>query len=106
MFLTPSQTTAVELCLKLLPRFKIVVIKGETSAGKFVVATEVFRQLQAEVVHFDLCEFAENLKEELSSQSIIRYLNSLLTTVLNKMDSKSFFERGSRKRPRLNLSND
>lgn len=84
--LTTSQKTVVDLGLKLLPHFKILVIKGETSSGKYVVARELFRRLQAEVVAFDLCDFAGNLVEELSSQYIIRYLDGLLNVLIKNMN--------------------
>jgi Cdc6-like AAA superfamily ATPase len=100
--LTSSQNKTVDLCLKLLPRFKILVIKGETSSGKYLVAKELFQRLQAHVVSFDLCEFAGTLIEELSSQYIIKYLDSLLHILFQKMNLLE----SSRKRQRVNLSND
>lgn len=104
--LTPSQKRVADLCVKLLPHFKILVIKGEMSTGKYIVAREVFQRVQAEVVVFDLCEFAGNLVEELSSQYIIRYLDGLLSVLLKKMDPASDLPEISRKRQRVTLSNE
>ena len=85
--LTPSQELAVTDCLKLLPHFKLIVIKGETSSGKYVVASEIFRRSNASVQLFDLCELASLTSTPLSNQHIISYLNNILSRFDNGTSS-------------------
>ncbi|CAH6420843.1 AAA family ATPase [uncultured virus] len=82
---TPSQETAIKTCIKLLPEFKIIVVKGESSSGKYTVANEVFRRTNAFVEYFDLCELAEQTTPEISNQHVVQYMKALLHRLQTKM---------------------
>lgn len=86
IMLTPSQESVVNMCIRLIPDFKIIVIKGETSSGKYTVASEIFKRLKADVAYFDLCELARDMCHIVSNQDIIIYLNKLLDEVNALMD--------------------
>lgn len=86
LILTPSQEATVITCLKLLPVFKILVIKGESSSGKYVVASELFQRLRAVKVPFDLCRFAMTLDHEISNQDLTKYFEDLFRELKEKMD--------------------
>lgn len=85
--ITSSQEKTIKNCIKLLPHFKIILIKGDASSGKYVVAKELFRRTNAIVENFDLCDFAQNLTYDLSNQHIIKYLNSLYLTLQSKLNN-------------------
>jgi len=84
--LTPSQEHTVTTCIKLLPYFKLLVIKGDSGSGKYTVATEVFKRVNATVECFDLCELAKQTKHELTNQDLVEYFESLLNRLNNKMN--------------------
>lgn len=84
--LTPSQELVVESCIKLLPQFKIIVIKGDSGSGKYTAIKEVFQRLDAIVENFDLCELSERTSRELSNQDVVEYLNLLLSRLETRMD--------------------
>ena len=86
LVLTPSQEIAVTTCLKLLPDFKVIVIKGDSGSGKYTVVNEVVKRLNASVELFDLCELAKTTENELSSQHVGAYLDTLLLKLKNRMD--------------------
>lgn len=79
--LTPSQDNMVETCMKLIPEFKIVVVKGDSSSGKYLTVSEVFRRLNASVELFDLCALAGKLTHTVSNQDLIEYFNSLINRI-------------------------
>lgn len=83
--LTPSQSAVLATCLAVFPNFKVVVIKGESEAGKYVVAQELFTQVNAAVVYFDL-SYMDPLP--LTNASIGRYLNGLHEDVQREMYEK------------------
>jgi len=76
--LTESQETAITTCMKVIPAFKVVTIKGDIGSGKYTVAQEIFRRMNASVVNFDLCEVARETTSTLSNQHVVSYLDSLL----------------------------
>src|SRR3989338_446513 len=75
--LTPSQAQLLTKSRRLLQHFKVLVIKGDSHTGKHTVAMELFKQLSAMVIPFDLCGLATSLDVNLSSQHVIAYLNDL-----------------------------
>lgn len=85
IILTQSQENLVQTCIKLLPAFKILVIKGESSSGKQVVAREVFERLDAVVEILDICYFAKNLDHEISNQDLIEYFGEMLGRLKRNM---------------------
>lgn len=87
--LTQSQENAVTTCIDLLPEYKIILIRGDSGTGKYVVATEIFRRLDAVVENFDLCELAKSTKMEMSGQHIVEYLEIILSRVVNKLESSN-----------------
>lgn len=84
---TKEIVLTVNMCIRLLPYFKILVIKGETSSGKYVVASEVFKRLDAVVEYFDLCELAKFTPRELSNQDLVDYLDRLLYRLNTRMNN-------------------
>ena len=106
--LTPSQEAAVESCVKLIPVFKILVIKGDSGSGKYTVAKEVFKRLNAIVEPFDLCELARSTSQEVSNQHVVEYLNSLLHNLEQRTRAQSPGDvlRNTTKRSRSNLDKD
>lgn len=84
--LTLSQQSVVESCIKLLPQFKIIVIKGDSGSGKYTAVREVFRRLDAVVENFDLCELSERTTNEVSNQHVVEYLNFLLSRLESRMN--------------------
>jgi len=76
----------VENCIKLLPQFKIIVIKGDSGSGKYTAVKEVFRRIDAVVENFDLCELSERTSNELSNQHVVQYLNFLLSRLETRMN--------------------
>lgn len=112
--LTPSQESTVNMCIRLIPEFKILVIKGESSSGKYVVASELFKRLNAIVELFDLCELAKQTSRDISNQDIVGYLDSLclrlnekalLRQELEKVESSVLTKDTCHKRRRLSTSN-
>lgn len=91
--LTPSQESTLDTCLALISEFKILVIKGEAAAGKYTVATELFRRLDAFVELFDLCELAKHTDRELSNQDVIQYLELLLQRLNARMNQNNTTKR-------------
>jgi len=87
IILTTSQANIVDMCIRLLPEFKIIVIKGESSSGKSVVAHEIFRRLDAEIELFDLCALAKNIDHEVSNQDLLNYFDTLLINLKLKMNN-------------------
>ncbi|MEM0353951.1 MAG: AAA family ATPase [Thermoplasmata archaeon] len=85
--LTPSQEKVVATSVKLLSEYKILIIKGEANAGKYVVAREIFSRLNAIVEIFDLCELAKRSTRELSNQDVVEYLDYLLQKLNSRMNS-------------------
>jgi predicted AAA+ superfamily ATPase len=83
--LTPSQEEIVTTSLRLLPEFKILVIKGETSSGKYITALELFRRANVVIREFDLCELAKDMKHELSNQDLVAYFDELVDEVQTLM---------------------
>lgn len=98
IILTESQESTVNMCIRLLPDFKILVIKGETSSGKYVVASEVFKRLDAVVEYFDLCEIARSTQRELSNQDLVDYLDRLVSRLNRRMNNT--IDNDSDERPR------
>src|SRR3989304_6839412 len=84
--LTPSQQIVMDDCIKIIPYFKIVVIKGDSGSGKYTVADKIFEQLDAIVENFDFCELARRTSNEVSSQHIVQYLESLLVKLNKRMN--------------------
>ncbi|MEM3062369.1 MAG: AAA family ATPase, partial [Nitrososphaerota archaeon] len=87
--LTPSQKKVVATSVKLLSEYKILIIKGEANSGKYVVAREIFRRLNAIVENFDLCELAKRSVRELSNQDVVEYLDYLLQKLNGRMNNAS-----------------
>lgn len=86
--LTPTQYSVMQQCIKLLPIFKIIIIKGDNGSGKFTIAKEIFNQTNAIVECFDLCKLGQMISpHELSAQFFIDYLETLLFNLNNNMNN-------------------
>lgn len=109
--LTTSQESLIQQSLKIIPHFKILVIKGESSSGKFTTVKELFIRLNAVVESLDLCTWASKLPNEISSQDIIHYLDSLLFNLNKRLNTPNNSSNSdnegmeSRKRPRTTVDN-
>lgn len=88
IILTKSQVNLVETCIKLLPEFKILVIKGDSASGKYVVASELFRRVEAIVELFDLCYLAKYLEHEISNQDLLVYFDELIFNIKKRITAR------------------
>jgi DNA polymerase III delta prime subunit len=78
IFLTPSQQSVLESAVKLIHHYNMIVIRGDSGSGKHTVANQIFKQLNAVVIPFDLCDLAQSISTTLSNQHIVDYLERLL----------------------------
>lgn len=85
--LTCSQETVLEESIKLLPIYKILVIKGDSRTGKNTVAKKLFEKFDAIVENFDLCELSEKTSADVSNQHVCNYLKFLLNKLEIQMGS-------------------
>ncbi len=80
--LTPSQINARDLCLRLIPEFKILVIKGESLSGKSIIANDISRQLNIITHHFNLCDLVKSIDHPLSNQDLIHYFSDIINNII------------------------
>jgi SpoVK/Ycf46/Vps4 family AAA+-type ATPase len=87
IILTESQENTVNMCIRLIPDFKILVIKGESLSGKNVVAKEFFKRIGAVVEYFDLCELAKTVDRTISNQDLVEYFECLIKKLNIRMEA-------------------
>lgn len=103
--LTPSQEDVVNTCIKLFSVFKAIMIKGDSATGKYTVAKEIFKRLNATVEYFDIYELSKYTNKTISNQELTKYFNTLLERLNSRMNKSEFnhYEIGTIKREKIGI---